>query len=314
MATNTPLQLLSDKGLPSKYRARLPKGIELKWAAEAEHAKQLITKNKDLKACTTDSIQGALLNAAMIGLSLNPKLGHAYLIPRKVYKKKADGSRGELHSINAELYVSYRGMNAIATRSKSIKWVKAVIVYKNEIFSIDEGISTSIRHKVITDPDKRGDMVGVYCVAMTQDRDHLVTFMDYKQIAKVRACSENPTGKYSPWENWTEEMWKKSVIRRAWKTWPTSNALEHAINTINTIEEPAERPVEAVRLINDKQVNKLHATVSDALPDADAAKWVTRLVRSFGYESASQVPHDKYSEVVETLDKAIQEKINASST
>jgi len=86
--------------------------------------------------------------------------------------------------------------------------------------------------------------MGAYCVAKTADGDYLVTTMSATEIEAVRQTSKAATGskpEYSPWSTFPMEMWKKTVIKRAAKTWPKtdvngSDTLTHAIDVLNEHE------------------------------------------------------------------------------
>ncbi len=307
------LAVLGNKSLAGKFRSRLPSGVSMRWAVEAEHAKQLISKSKGLQACSPESLQDALLNAGMIGLSLNPLLQHAYLIPRKVYEI-VEGRR-PLVRTDAELYVSYKGMNATATRTGSVRAIKCKVVYKREPFSLEEGTTVILKHKVIRDTASRGDMVGAYCIATTQAGDRLVEYMTIDDIHKARARSESWKNErsrpYSPWTTDPEEMWKKTVQRRASKYWPQTVELAAMTATMDKLEHIS--PIEAtdiVRVITDEQVNELHGIVSDNLPDADVATWTSRLARSYGVEHLSELPESDFKDAKALLVKSVKEKGN----
>ena len=97
----TDLALLTDRSLAGKWRNRLPAGIKMKFAAEADFAKSIIESNDLLAKSTDDSVKQSLMSCAMVGLSLNPSLGFAYLIPYNNRDKKV---------IECTLSVSYKGM------------------------------------------------------------------------------------------------------------------------------------------------------------------------------------------------------------
>jgi recombinational DNA repair protein RecT len=42
-------------------------------------------------------------------------------------------------------------------------------------------------------------------------------FVNIDEIGKVKAVSQSITSEYSPWIKWEDEMWKKTVIRKAMK-------------------------------------------------------------------------------------------------
>ncbi len=207
------VNLASEKNTPVVYKE------------EARHADGLIRKN-DLVYKTAlnnpKSLMNALVNVAAIGLTLNPALSLAYLVPR-------DGA--------ICLDISYRGLLQIATDTGSIKWCKAEIVRQNDTF-VYKGVCEKPEHIVDIFGGNRGDAVGVYCIAKTNDGDYLVDTMDMDAIMEVRNTSKSKDSKYSPWTTFPEEMYKKTIIKRASKTWPRTNQnrLHEAIDYLNKHE------------------------------------------------------------------------------
>jgi recombination protein RecT len=293
------LEVLTDKKLAGKWRTRLPEGVKMKFAREAEFAKQIMVANKDFEKCTPESVQQSLMSAAMTGLSLSPQLQHLYLIPR--YNKA-------LEATEATLLVSYKGMMEVVNRDNNIVSVKAKVVYANEAFELIEGTTTEVRHKIQPDARKRGAMVGVYCVAKLPDGELLVEYMDSEMIDRVRNMSESKNSNYSPWKKWPEEMWKKAVVRRAWKYWPKSGGMDGLMDTLNKYEginfnelNGREDTSEPVVMISQEQVDQLYATVSDSLPDANIGKWLARLAKSMGEENIEDIPASRFDEALTSL-------------
>jgi recombination protein RecT len=188
------------------------------WAEESQFAIQSLQKNEALTKCQPHTVQNAVINVAAIGLTLNPALGYAYLVPEK----------GECN-----LKVSFKGLLKIATDSGSIKWVKAEIVKANDKFTY-RGACTLPEHEMNPFGD-RGATVGVYCVAKTFDGDYLVDVMSADEIAKIRKAAKQDY----VWSAWPDEMAKKAIIKRASKQWPKTDRddrLDRAIAVVNEYE------------------------------------------------------------------------------
>lgn len=188
------------------------------WAEESQFALQAIQKNDAIAKCHIHTIHNSVINVAAIGLTLNPALGYAYLVPEK----------GECN-----LKVSFKGLLKIATDSGSIKWVKAEIVKANDKFTY-RGACTLPEHEMNPFGD-RGATVGVYCVAKTFDSDFLVDVMSAKEIGKIRKAAKQDY----VWSAWPDEMAKKAIIKRASKQWPKTDRddrLDRAIAVVNEYE------------------------------------------------------------------------------
>jgi len=192
----------------------------MKYESEKGFAIQLMDNSPYLKKAAMEnprSLMQAMANVASIGLSLNPAEKLAYLITRNV--KVADGK----WETRVHLDVSYMGFVRLATDSGSIKWVQAACVYSSDEF-IDNGPGEKPTHKYNAFAKDRGDFVGVYCVAKTHDGDYLTTIMPADEVLAIRDRSEAwKRSKSGPWATDFSEMAKKSVIRRAFKTWPRTD-------------------------------------------------------------------------------------------
>lgn len=297
-----------DKSLQSKWRSRLPEKVKMKFAVEADYAKQVMAKDDKFKKCTDESIHQAMMSAAMIGLSLSPTLQHLYLIPRW-----NDG----IKKYEAQLLVSYKGMMEVVNRTGHVLSVKAKVVYSNEPFEYLEGTITELRHKPIPDANKRGKMIGAYCIAKLQDGELMVEYMDADMIAKVMNASESKNSNFSPWKKWPEEMWKKAVVRRAWKYWPKSLGLDGLVEVMNRYEsikfnETGRKDTDdPVVMISNDQATQLHALITDKLPDADADKWLKRLAGSMGESKIQDIPENRFKEAEQTLKAALNAKSEA---
>ena len=166
------------------------------------------------------SLAGAMINVATVGLSLCKSTAYAYLVPR-------DGA--------VCLDISYRGFIKIATDTGSILWARADIVYQEDSFEYCGPAKEPI---ISSNPFKdRGEMVGCYCVAKTKEGDILTEIMTKEQVEKIRQASKGINSKWSPWNNYPEEMWKKVVIKRAAKTWPKTEKTERFSTAIGVVNE-----------------------------------------------------------------------------
>lgn len=184
---------------------------------EAEFAMQLLKSNDYLAriACgNQDSLKDAIINVAAIGLSLSPVHKFAYLVPRKN---------------KVCLDISYTGMIELATQKGVILWCKAEIVYDNDEFEY-RGLNEMPLHK-FNPFGERGKIVGGFVVAKMANGDLLVDYMPIADIYAIRNRSEGwkahqKDGKQTPWSTDPGEMIKKTLIRRAQKSWPKSVARE----------------------------------------------------------------------------------------
>lgn len=203
---------LSDKSISFSQEA----GFAIQVLDSNDYALKLAINNRQ-------SVINAVTNIAAIGISLNPAKKQAYLVPR-------DGK--------ICLDISYIGLSDLATASGSIRWVKAAIVYDTDKFSLN-GFDKPPEHQFKPFGKDRGEPVGAYVVVKTADGDYLTEAMSTDEINDIRDRS-------SAWKAWIEkkkkcpwvtdwgEMAKKTVIKRAYKTWPKTDRLDKAIHHLNT--------------------------------------------------------------------------------
>ena len=201
---------------------------KLNFKKEATFALQLLKANDFLRRTASenpDSLKNAITNLSAIGISLNPATKEAYLVPRKS---------------QVCLDISAIGLLKLATDSGSIKWAVAEIVREKDTFEY-RGIDLSPIHSMNPFSD-RGPIIGVYVIARTSDGDSLVTVMSSKECHDIRDRSEawkafiSKKVQSCPWSTDEGEMMKKTIIKRASKTWPKSERLDTAVSVLNDHE------------------------------------------------------------------------------
>lgn len=198
------------------------------FAREAAFAIQILNDNSYLAevACgNPESLKQAVINVAAIGLSLSPIHKQAYLVPRK----------GRVC-----LDISYQGFKDLATSRGAILSTKAVLVCEKDEFEY-LGEFTQPRHKM--DPFiNRGEIRGGYCIANLPTGAVMVDFMSLGEIYNIRDRSEgykayvDKKAKTTVWVTDEREMIKKTLIRRAYKSWPKTIArevLDRALSVVN---------------------------------------------------------------------------------
>lgn len=229
---------------------------------ECLFARQQLEKNEyTLKAAANKpaALQAAILNVAAIGISLNPATSHAYLVPRKPNKDSP---------MQICLDISFKGLVKLATDLGAIKWAKAELVYENDEF-VWNGPNENPTHKADPFSTDRGAIKGGYCIAKLPDDSVMIEVMSIAEIQKVQATSKAQSG---PWKTWFEEMAKKTIIKRASKSWPqTENRerLDRAIEVVNehegmayTLEDHA-RYMKAIKQNDCLEMVKIKQDVSD---------------------------------------------------
>ncbi len=252
-------------------------GHLVRWEEESMFALQALRNNSLLQKCDPLSIRDAIINIAAIGLSLNPQLQQIALIPR--YSKKAQG-----YLCNAD--PMYQGLIKLATDGGTVLQTWCAVVYQDEVndhrFEYRTGSHPFLKHE--PDPFKThtmDDAIGAYCCADIRNSAHVhITFMSRDEIYKARNASEmikkalkDNAPIRGPWADWEEEMWKKTVLKRAQKMWPKGTGrLETAValaNVADGVIEPKATDITTtattvVKLITSEQEKELRQLCRDA--------------------------------------------------
>lgn len=185
---------------------------------EVKFALQALERNDKLRETSTSSVINSFYNVAAVGLTLNPTMKYAYLVPR---------------DSQCWLDISAIGLLKLATDTGSVAAAKAEIVYQNDEFEYN-GPFAKPRHTFNPfDRSARGEPVGVYVLAKLANGIDMVETLDMVEINKIKSKSKAKSG---PWQEWFEEMIRKAGIKRAYKAWPRTERLSAAEAILNEHE------------------------------------------------------------------------------
>lgn len=224
-----------------------------------------------------DSLKRAVLSVASVGLSLDPTRKLAYLLPR--------GKRDQKEIC---LEISYRGLIQIATDVGSILWAHADVVCEKDTFRL-RGLGKEPLHEYEPFATDRGEVVGAYCVAVTPDNHFLTTVMSAAEIQSIRDRSEAFKAGSGPWITDRNEMIKKTVIRRAYKSWPMTDRrdrLDQAIEVGDDTQLDESTDVSPPPIIQDHRAESF-IEIREILADlgkAEDEKYLTYLSQAFRRE------------------------------
>lgn len=245
---------------------------KLSFAKEMEYAIQIFQKNDFLAKTNSESVRNCLVNVALSGLTLNPVMKFAYLVPRKGV---------------CCLDPSYAGLVKIVTDTGSVLSIKAGVAFEKDEFDIQLGSKGFVKHKPYLGADKPGRELGAYSIAVLNDGSEHIDFMRWDDIMYIKSRSESVrAGAMSPWNSDPIEMAKKTVIKRHWKTLPKSERALIAAqaididNQVNGIDFDAEAKAKEAQqpkaatpdapeeaMATDEDVARLHELFNDpAMP------------------------------------------------
>lgn len=203
---------------------------------ECNFAAQAMLNNPYLILCAQnypDHFVNALKNVVLTGMTLNPTLKLAYLVP---YKGKV------------ELQASYMGKKSFAVNTGLVLDIEAYLVYKGELFEIEQGSNAHITHK--PNPwgaKKKEDILGGYYLIKYPNGTQQFDTMSFDEIDGIRKRSPSVgKGKQSPWDTDFTEMCKKTLINRAYKQIPkqgmTAKAAK-ALEILNRVDDMAAKDI-----------------------------------------------------------------------
>lgn len=223
---------------------------------EAHFALQALKSNDFLAktaAQNPDSLIAAVHNIASVGLSLNSALKHAYLVPR-------DGK--------VCLDFGYKGLAHLAIDAGSVKYVQAEIVYSKDKFILRGRGQEPIHERNPFDPE-RGSIIGAYCIAEIDGGKFLVETMTIGEIYAIRDRTQAykavmaGKSKSCPWTTDEGEMIKKTVIRRASKSWPMTNAKSDRFEKAMQVHDETEMVDVTPMSVETKQIEEPASQLSE---------------------------------------------------
>ncbi len=231
-----------------------------------------VANNPELLKCTRQSLWNACRQGAELGLSLNPTLGEADILPA---------------AKEAQFRPRYKGLMKLAMKSGEVTSIRSVLVYENDEFEVVEGLRPNIIHKPAR--GNRGQMTHVYCVwNLKSQPDPQFEVMDREQVYKVRGRSPSGKSGRGPWASDEPEMWRKTVVRRASKYMPiTCDDFQRAVAVDNIAEGGGEfditeegevidvTPVQDDEQEYGTQVEDIEASIEDE-PPVEPAKPAAR--------------------------------------
>jgi len=172
-----------------------------------------LRRTPKLMNCTQESLLGALMQCAQLGLEPGP-LGLAYIIP---YGKEA------------QFQVGYKGLLNLVWRSELISSVQSEVVYAGDHFEYANGIPPLLRHVPAETRDSAAKPTHAYCVIGTTSGGWIFRVMTFEEIEKLRK-KHSQAGSSSPWTTAWDEMACKTVMKRTSKRAPVSAEAQQAIS------------------------------------------------------------------------------------
>ena len=161
-------------------------GNLVRYQEEARFALQAMRRNPYMQRCMPQTIEDAVVNIAAVGLSLNPILGHGFLIPRR-----------QGNNVICCFDPGYRGLIKLATDGGLVKSIQACAVYEEEVrsgnFKLTRGTDPSILHN--TDPLMKPGPAAPS--SMNSPHGHMVPSIIISAISPISRAQPRHAGRQS---------------------------------------------------------------------------------------------------------------------
>jgi len=178
-----------------------------------------VKQTPDLLFCTPRSLFSAITKSAQDGLLPDGREG----IITVYNEKQKDNSYLKVAQWNPMAW----GLRKRARELDDII-VSTAVVHQNDAFTYQEGDEPRIEHKPAPLKEDRGNMIGVYAIFRRGSEILHREVMNAAQVAQIQAQSKSATG--IMWTKFAGEAWRKSVLRRGFKSVPVSENLETIIH------------------------------------------------------------------------------------
>lgn len=177
-----------------------------------------------LMQARTDTLLGAIIQCAQLGLEPNTPLGHAYLIPFENRSKNIT---------EVQIVFGYKGLIDLARRSGQIVSIAAHEVREHDHFEYEYGLDEKLVHR--PSMGERGNVIAFYAVAKLVGGGYAFEVMSNADVIAIRDASQGwktavrfKKEASSPWGAHFVEMGRKTVLRRLFKFLPVSIELATA--------------------------------------------------------------------------------------
>ena len=179
--------------------------------------------NPKLLECSIESLLGAVLQSAQLGLEPN-LLGSCYFIP---YKN------------TVSFQIGYKGLIDLVTRKGEVTTIVAQEVRKGDSFHYEFGRNETLKH-IPAQHDQRGDIEYFYAYANLKNGGFTFQVMHISEIEKVRnehSISYKFDKSGSIWVKHFEQMALKTTIKKLIKYLPISVETQNAVAHDETIRK-----------------------------------------------------------------------------
>ncbi len=196
--------------------------FKMNMALQCMFALDHVKKNTSLQKCSYESVIKSVKDVALLGLTLNPTLNQAYLVPRKN---------------QCCLDIGYQGMITKLIECGAVKDIFSYVIYSGDEFEFDFITNMVVKYKphhVLGVP--AGEEVDVITCALRPDGYWKHNYMPISRVNEIMESTEaykyamqkKKKGEpyFTTWEGaGRPEMIKKTGLRNSWKFLPKNDNL-----------------------------------------------------------------------------------------
>lgn len=191
-------------------------------AAYVNSVLTVVRGSEALQACSLDSIFLTALRAATLGLSCDPSLGEAYVVPF--------GAR-------AELVVGYKGLYDMAVRTGKYRYINVAPIYEGVVVEENpiSGFHSLTGHR---QSNKVIGWLGAFEMVTGYAKTLYMTVEEIHAHAKAKAKAYNSPK--SGWNTDTQAMERKTILRLLLRRWGYFDPA--VVRQLDEIENPEANP------------------------------------------------------------------------
>lgn len=225
--------------LYSLMNGRNADAARIAYESEKFHFMKLLQDNPALQACTKLSLYGCFLDMAVQGLSFDPAMKHAYVVPFNV--KVKDSAGRETWENRASLMIDGRGELLIRTRQGQIKHAdNPVLVYEGDQFAYGtKNDRIFVDHMAKFPRDANPKIMACYLRIERPDGSVDYKVFGVEEVMALREFSKQKEGLM--WTKGLPGTIATKTIKHAFKSYPKvklGNFTQLKSDTIDPGEEP----------------------------------------------------------------------------
>jgi recombination protein RecT len=244
-----------------------------------------IKRTPRLMECDPQTVLGAFMTSAALGLEPNTVLQQAFLIP---YKKKTKRGNDWIETYECQFQIGYRGFVTLAHRSPHVLTIEAEAIHEGDHFKHMKGSRSFLEYEKAL--KGRGELIGAFAFSKLEDNAEAATILTLDELHKIRDRSETyqsllrgiekqgmsdweakkAAGKLNdtPWVLWEDDMAAKSAIKKHAKQLPLNPGDAMTAAVALDAERDDGRTIDMAEMAD---VDKLRSVIQDGeVPPDDA--------------------------------------------